>query len=98
MPINSIGFSWLYVGLDTAAFAFGVACVFIGNTWRELGIALIVGALFGIGAFVGQLLSVQLSLEQHESDLLWRDDLAQKYAARLAEIDEQIRALGNKSE
>ena len=55
MPINSIGFSWLYVGLDTAAFAFGVACVFIGNTWRELGIALIVGALFGIGAFVGKL-------------------------------------------
>lgn len=91
--LHSTGFSWIYVGLDIAAFAFGVACIFIGPTWRELGIALIVGAMFAIGTFVGQLLSAQLSIEQHQADLLWRDRLTEKYAARLAELDEEIQAL-----
>jgi hypothetical protein len=96
--LNSTGFSWLYVGLDITAFVFGIICVFLGQSWRELGIALIVGAMFAIGAFVGQLLSVQLNEEIHRVDLIWRDALAQKYAARLGEIDEQLRALGNESE
>jgi hypothetical protein len=36
--------------------------------------------------------------EEHQYDLLWRDALTQTYAARLAEIDGQIRALGGNSE
>jgi hypothetical protein len=95
LPVRlaSTGLSWLYIGLDTAAFAFGVACVFLGRSWRELGIALIVGAMFGISTFVGQILATQLSVEEHRLDLLWRDNLTKTYAARLAEIDEQLRAL-----
>jgi hypothetical protein len=90
---NSTGFSWLYVGLDIAAFAFGVFCIFLGQSWRELGIGLIVGSMFAISAFVGQILSVQLNGEQHKYDLLWRDSLIQEYAARLSEINDQIRML-----
>ena len=96
--LNSTGFSWLYVGIDLAAFVFGIVCIFLGSSWRELGIALIVGAMFGMGTFVGQLLSVQLNNEQHRQDLLWRDRLVQKYAARLAEITEGIQTLDNESE
>lgn len=95
LPVRlaSTGLSWLYIGLDIAAFAFGVACIFLGQSWRELGIALIVGAMFGISTFVGQILATQLSVEEHRLDLLWRDDLTKTYAARLAEINEQLRAL-----
>jgi hypothetical protein len=64
IPIRlaSTGLSWLYVALDVAAFAFGIACIFLGQSWRELGVALIVGAMFGISTFVGQLLGTQLSV------------------------------------
>jgi hypothetical protein len=96
--LASTGLSWLYVGLDTAAFAFGVACIFIGHSWRELGIALIVGAMFGFSTFVGQLLAAQLGVEEHQLDLLWRDAVTQTYAARLAAIDGQRRALADEGE
>lgn len=96
--LGSTGFSWLYVAIDLAAFVFGIVCVFLGHSWRELGIALIVGAMFGMGALVGQLLAVQLNEEQHRKDLLWRDRLVQKYAARLAEIEEEMQKLGSESE
>jgi hypothetical protein len=94
VPLASTGLSWVYVGLDMIAFGFGIACIFIGSSWRELGIALVVGAMFGISTFVGQLLAVQLSAEEHQIDLLWRDALTQKYAARLADIEEQFGPLG----
>jgi hypothetical protein len=97
VPLASTGLSWLYVGLDIVAFIFGIACIFLGHAWRELGIALIVGAMFGISTFVGQLLAIQLYTEEHQIDLLWRDTLTQKYADRLAKIDEQARALINES-
>lgn len=95
--LNSTGFSWLYVGINVFAFAFGIACIFLGASWRELGIALIVGAMFGMGTFVGQLLSVQLGVEEHQQDLLWRDALVLKYAPRFAEINENIRAIINET-
>jgi hypothetical protein len=98
LQLSSGDFSWIYVGLDIAAFAFGIVCIFLGHSWRELGVALIVGAMFGIGAFVGQLLSVQLTTEEHQKDLLWRDSLTQKYAAQLSKIDERISALGHEKE
>ena len=98
VPLASKGFAWLYVGLDTALFAFGIVCIFLGHSWRELGIALIVGAMFGMSTFVGQVLAFQQNVEQHQHDLLWRDALTQKYAARLAEIEEQMRALADESE
>jgi hypothetical protein len=98
VPLASTGLSWLYVGLDTAALVFGIVCVFLGHSWRDLGIAVIVGAMFGMSTFVGQLLAVQLNVEEHQRDLLWRDALTQTYAARLAEIDEQRRSLGHESE
>jgi hypothetical protein len=96
LPVRlaSTGLSWLYVGLDIVAFALGVASIFLGGSWRDLGIALIVGAMFGISTFVGQLLAIQLSVEEHQLDLLWRDAVVMKYAARLAEIDEQRNGLG----
>jgi hypothetical protein len=97
VPLASTGLSWLYVGLDTVAFGFGIACIFLGGAWRELGIALIVGAMFGMSTFVGQLLTVQLEVEEHKSDLLWRDDLTKAYAARLKKIDDQLGALAPSS-
>jgi hypothetical protein len=91
--LNAKGFSWLYAGLNAFAFAFGIACIFFGGSWRELGIALIVGAMFGMSTFVAQMLSVQLTVEQHQNDLLWRDARTLKYAPRLAEISDQIQAV-----
>lgn len=91
--LNSAGFSWLYVGLNALAFIFGVACIFFGGSWRELGIALVVGAMFGASALVAQVLSVQLAVEQHQNDLLWRDARTLKYAPRLAEISDQIQVV-----
>jgi hypothetical protein len=91
--LNSTGFSWLYAGLNAFAFAFGIACIFFGGAWRELGIALIVGAMFGMSTFVAQMLSVQLAVEQHQNDLLWRDARTLKYAPRLAEISDQIQVV-----
>jgi hypothetical protein len=91
--LNSTGFSWVYVGINLFAFAFGIGCIFFGGSWRELGIALVVGAMFGMSAFVAQLLSVQLAVEQHQNDLLWRDARTLKYAPRLAEISEQVQAV-----
>jgi hypothetical protein len=96
VPLASTGLSWLYIGVDIAAFVLGVAGIFLGRSWRDLGIALIVGAMFGISNFVGQLLAVQLNVEEHQRDLLWRDALTRNYAARLAEI-EQGRTPGDES-
>jgi len=86
------------VGLDFVAFVIGIIGIFLGRSWRDLGTALIVGAMFGISTFVGQLLAVQLNVEEHQYDLLWRDALTQTYAPRLAEIDQQMRAIGEASE
>jgi hypothetical protein len=91
--LDSAGFSWVYVGINLFAFAFGIGCIFFGGSWRELGIALIVGAMFGMSAFVAQMLSVQLAVEQHQNDLLWRDARTLKYAPRLAAISEQVQAV-----
>ena len=51
-------------------------------------------AVEGIVAAIGdQLLSVQLAVEQHQNDLLWRDARTLKYAPRLAEISDQIQVV-----
>jgi hypothetical protein len=96
--LGSTGFSWLYVGLNIAAFTFGVVSVFLGASWRELGIALIVGSMFAIGAFVGQVWSIQLNTERHQVDVLWRDRFLQEYADRYAELVKQVRLLDSESE
>jgi hypothetical protein len=91
--LNSAGFSWLYAGLNALAFTIRRRLHLLRGAWRELGIALIVGAMFGVSAFVAQVLSVQLAVEQHQNDLLWRDARTLKYAPRLAEISDQIQAV-----
>jgi hypothetical protein len=97
LRFSSAGWSWFYVSLEITFLAFGIGFVFLGQSWRVLGIALVVGALFGLGSFVGQIQAVQLNNEQHRRNLMWRDALTQKYAARLAENDEQLRVLRDQS-
>lgn len=76
--LNSTGLSWIYVVFNFLVFAFGITVIFFGDSWTELGIALVVGAMFATGSFVAQILSAQLNSEQHTADLVWRDDEARK--------------------
>lgn len=47
-------------GLTAAA---GVMFIFMGESFAELGVALVVGSLFGIGAFVAQVWALQSERE-----------------------------------
>jgi hypothetical protein len=83
----------------TSFFAAGVTLTVVSQATRELGVALVVGSLFGLGAFLAQtwnLLREQEFTIQNElvSDVYYRD--LRRYAAQMKDISNQIEALEKK--
>lgn len=61
---NSMRFARYFVGFHVLVGIMGGALIFTAGPARELGMALVVGALFGLGAFIAQVWSTQVSTER----------------------------------
>ena len=73
-PVGSQAITKAYLALNGVSFAGGFTAIFFGHPWQDVGVALVVGALFSIGAFVAQFWALQVAREQADNQLLWRDD------------------------
>jgi hypothetical protein len=85
----------IFVVLNAACFALGVAFSLHGGTLNSLGVSLIVGSIFGIGAFVGQLWAVSYQRQREVYGKVFGEDFEslKALAAKRAEILEQIRTI-----
>ena len=93
-------FSIVYAAFDAACFAAGVTFVLLSGVFQALGVALIVGSLFSISAFVGQFWDHAWQVKQRTYDRAFDsayDDVRYAELQRLAkaawEISEQIKSL-----
>lgn len=95
-PYNSMQLGVIYRYILLALFIAGVTLTVISQETRELGVALVVGSLFGLGAFLAQawnLLREQEFALQNDlvSDVYDRD--LRRYAAQMKGISNRIEAL-----
>ena len=95
-PYNAMQLGTIYRGTLLLLFAAGVTFTLVSQVTRELGIALIVGSLFALGAFLAQTWNLMREQEfalQNElvSDVYYRD--LRRYAAQIKEISDRIEAL-----
>jgi hypothetical protein len=56
--LEIIPLSWIVNLLNLACFIAGIAFIFLGGVMATVGVALLVGALFSEGAYVGQLWTI----------------------------------------
>jgi len=61
-------FAAAFVSFHLLVLATGAVLIFVGGAPRDLGMALVVGALFGFGAFIAQVWTMQVSREQWLSE------------------------------
>jgi hypothetical protein len=61
---NSMRFARYFVGFHIGVGAAGTVLIFFGGAPRDLGVAMVVGALFGFGAFLAQVWTVQVEMER----------------------------------
>jgi hypothetical protein len=61
--LNSMSVAWLVVGFNLVLATVGAFMIFAPDPLRSLGIALVVGALFAIGAFIAQVWAAQVARE-----------------------------------
>ena len=92
-PVRSQTIIRVYVSFNTICFIAGIILVFPGGQLANIGIALIVGALFSFGAFVSQFWTVVTQLQQEKFDQLGVRsglDKLEEIAARRAELSKRL--------
>lgn len=71
LPISSGLIFFGYVGFNVTAFAAGALLIALQGTWRELGVAIVVGSLFAFGSFIAQWWTVQVQFEREITDRVY---------------------------
>lgn len=85
---NSGRFARYFVGFHGLAGTIGGVMIFFSDPLRSLGVAMVVGTLFGFGTFIGQVWTMQVTREH------WLTE--DKVRSRAADIDARLnRALEN---
>jgi hypothetical protein len=79
--MGPISLSWIVNLGNLSCFATGLAFIFLGWMISSAGVALLVGALFSEGAFLGQLWTVTVQSQTMASDRLWGDEYFCPYEA-----------------
>ena len=82
---NSMRFARYFVGFHVVIALVGAGLIFFGGSPRDLGMAMVVGALFGFGAFLAQVWTVQVEKEHW----LIEDDVRGRYS----EVVNRLQAL-----
>ncbi len=95
MRMGSQRITRVFITLILVLLIVGVAATFVSGT-RELGIALVVGAIFAGASFITQYWAVQVAKEEEDN---WRLDqelrkrLVDEYADRIQEIHKRIKQI-----
>ncbi len=76
---KSMRFARYFVDFHLLVGATGGVLIFARGPARDLGMALVVGALFAFGAFVAQVWSVQVQEERNEAHQARHADLIDRY-------------------
>ncbi|TCC40990.1 hypothetical protein [Kribbella speibonae] len=87
---NSMRFARYFVGFHIVVGLAGAALIFFGGSPRDLGMAMVVGALFGFGAFLAQVWTMQVEKEHW----LEEDDIRRRYS----EVVNRMRTLDTNAE
>lgn len=84
--VGNSGISIIFAVWHLAAFCAGAIITIFWDSGKELGVALVVGALFGVGSFLSQMWSQGMDRNREfiqkielESDLLEMRDLIKRY-------------------
>jgi hypothetical protein len=84
---NSMRFARYFVGFHLLVGIVGTVLILVvDGAFRDLGMALVVGALFGFGAFIAQVWAAQVSREH----FLAEDRVRQRVEALNARIDRAV--------
>ncbi|MFD7653369.1 hypothetical protein ACFV4N_05255 [Actinosynnema sp. NPDC059797] len=95
-PISSQGLAWLFFAWHLMA---GISGVLITVFWvsnRALGIALVVGSLFGFGSFLSQIWGQAIGREKDYLVKIWADDEIEEMRTkwrRIREIEAHLRKI-----
>lgn len=96
-PVGSQTIMRVYVSFNTICFVAGIILAFPGGQLANIGVALIVGALFSFGALVSQFWTVVTQLQQEKFDQLGVRspglDKLEELAARRAELSKRLSEL-----
>ncbi len=99
--VGSQLFAKLFVLFNLCLGVFGGVLIFVGGSASDLGIALVVGALFSFGAFLTEVWSQTVDKEQAAADAIFGEErrselrrLQEQRTALLAELDTSADATG----
>jgi hypothetical protein len=86
----------IYSAFIVMALIAGVVFIVLGGLWKDLGIPLVVGSLFSLGAFIAQFWSIVVGEEDRIDDAIWRDARVRELARmvqRPVELEEKLSRL-----
>ena len=86
--VNAQGVAGAFLSLHISAMVAGAILIFQKSPLKELGIALVVGGLFGMGALLGQVWS-----EVYENERDWRKGLQQTYEEERVPLKRELDTL-----
>jgi hypothetical protein len=87
--VRSETITLVYVAFNAACFIAGTIFIFAGGVLANLGIAIVVGAIFAFGSFVAQFWAVAVQNEREVRDRVFVDDWTTEMK-RLAEKRTQL--------
>jgi hypothetical protein len=91
--ISTQSLSWIINILNLTCFTTGFIFAFLGGAISTVGIALLVGALFSEGAFVGQMWTLAAQNRSDISNRLWGDDMASSLTQlkdKIADLSQRV--------
>jgi hypothetical protein len=80
--VGSQRLGWLFIAFHVIVGSLGVLCFFLPGRLPDLGAALVVGALFGFGAFLAQVWTRQTEREEARAEDGYREALREVEATR----------------
>ena len=75
--VGSQRLGWLFIAFHGLAGSVGIACFFLPGAFPGLGAALVVGSLFGFGAFLAQAWTRQMEREEGRTEDEYRQLLSE---------------------
>ena len=89
--LDVVPLSWIVNLLNLACFIAGITFIFLGGVIETVGVAMLVGALFSEGAFVGQLWTITAQNNYMVYYRLWGEERF----ARLEDLKERMANLSD---
>jgi hypothetical protein len=94
--VGSQTFTRLFVSFNLLLGVAGGVLIFFGGSFSELGIALVVGAAFSLGAFLTEVWSLTVQGEREARELVRGDDLRNELRGLRRHADGLIKEIGRR--